>query len=136
MPNCAQCGKQVGFFGAKSDFSGNSFCSDECKNKFQNKMNKDKQKDKEMKEKGMIKETKCKCNQCGKVWHYVEEEEKRVKGQIKWSANGQMTCCLPLQMYSKQEGGKWEQQLDKFKKCPKCGSHNITKIPQYYEKGT
>ncbi|MDQ1274813.1 MAG: hypothetical protein QG610_385, partial [Euryarchaeota archaeon] len=22
MPNCAQCGKQVGYFGVKSDFSG------------------------------------------------------------------------------------------------------------------
>lgn len=64
-----------------------------------------------------IKEIKCKCNQCGKVWHYLGEEEKRVKGQMCWSAYGQMTCCLPIQLYSKQQGGKWEQELDKFKKC-------------------
>ena len=134
MPNCAQCGKQVGFFSAKSDFAGNSFCSDECKNKFTEKKTKDKKTEKEMKSKGMLKETKCKCNQCGHVWHYLEEEEKRVKGQIQWSACGQMTCCLPLQLYSKHEGGKWEQESDKFKKCPKCGSHDIKKTAVYYEK--
>ena len=90
--------------------------------------------EKEFDPKKHIKEIKCKCNQCGKVWHYLEKEEKRVKSQIGWSGCGQMTCCLPVQLYSKQEGGKWEQELDKFKKCPKCGSHNIKKENVYYEK--
>lgn len=81
-----------------------------------------------------VKEIKCKCNQCGKVWHYLEEEEKKINAQIGWSACGQMTCCLPLQLYSKNEGGKWEQQKDKFKKCPECGSHDITKKSIYHEK--
>lgn len=126
MANCAQCGKKVGLFSSKSDFSGNKFCNAECKTKFHKKK-------KEMKAKGMIKEIKCKCNRCGKTWHYLESEEKKIKGQIGWSAFGQMTCCLPLQLYSKQQSGKWEQELDKFKKCPKCGSHDIKKTPVYYK---
>lgn len=86
------------------------------------------------KEKNKIEEVKCKCNQCKKVWHYLKEEEKKINAQIGWSACGQMTCCLPLQLYSKNEGGKWEQQKDKFKKCPECGSHDITKKSIYHDK--
>ncbi|MBI2663727.1 hypothetical protein HYX10_00090 [Candidatus Woesearchaeota archaeon] len=81
-----------------------------------------------------IKEIKCDCNECGKVWHYLEKEEKRAKSQKCWSAYGQMTCCLPIQVYSKQQQGKWEQELDKFKKCPACGTTNITKTDVYHEK--
>ena len=81
-----------------------------------------------------IKETKCKCNSCGKVWHYLEEEEKRIKSQIRWSGFGMMTCCLPLQLYSKNEATKWQTALDKFRKCPECGSVNITKKEVYHEK--
>lgn len=84
--------------------------------------------------KDMIKEIKCKCKQCGKVWHYSEAEEKRVKSQKCWSAYGQMTCCLPIQLYSKQQMGKWETEADKFKKCPECGSTNITKKDVYHKK--
>ena len=43
MPNCVQCGKQVGYFSSKSDFSGNYFCSNECKNKFHDKAKQEKQ---------------------------------------------------------------------------------------------
>ena len=67
MPNCPQRGKKVGYFGSKSDFSGNYFCSNECKSKFQGKAKLEKQKDVDMKSKGMIKEVKCKCNQCGNI---------------------------------------------------------------------
>ena len=81
-----------------------------------------------------ITEIKCRCNQCGKIWHYLEQEEKRVKGQLCWSAYGMMTCCLPLQLYSKQQAGRWEQELDKFKKCPNCGSGDIKKEEITYEK--
>jgi hypothetical protein len=84
----------------------------------------------EKKSKFLIKkvvEFKCKCKECGHVWHYLESEEKRAKSGTCWSAYGQMTCCLPMQLYSKQEGLKWEKELDKFKKCPKCGSVNMIK---------
>ena len=90
--------------------------------------------EKEFDSKKHIKEVKCKCNQCGKIWHYLEQEEKRVKDQILWGACGQMTCCLPLQLYSKHETGKWEQESDKFKKCPKCGSNDVSKTTIYYKK--
>ncbi len=73
MPNCAQCGKQVGFFSAKTadrskdSFATDFFCNDKCKNKFTEKNTKEKEtekemesKDKEMKSKGMVKEFKIK----------------------------------------------------------------------------
>ena len=81
-----------------------------------------------------IKEIRCKCNSCGKVWHFLPEEEKRAKSGKCWSAYGQMSCCLPMQLYSKHEGLKWQDKLDKFKKCPKCGSVNITKKELEYAK--
>lgn len=74
-----------------------------------------------------IKEIRCKCNSCKHIWHYLPEEEKRAKSGACWGAYGQITCCLPIQLYSKQETLKWQDKLDKFKKCPKCGSVNITK---------
>ncbi len=77
--------------------------------------------------KKVIKEVKCKCNSCGHVWHYLPGEEKRAKSGACWSAYGQMSCCFPMQLYSKQEGLKWQDKLDKFKKCPRYGSVNITK---------
>ena len=77
--------------------------------------------------KKVITEIKCKCNSCSHVWHYLPSEEKKVKSGQCWSAYGMCTCCLPLQLYSKNESLKWEKEMDKFKKCPKCGSVNITK---------
>ena len=81
-----------------------------------------------------IKEYRCKCNQCGKIWHYLESDEKRIKKQILTNACGQMQCCLPLQMYSNNERNKWEQECDKLNKCPECGSGDISKEEKYYAK--
>jgi len=81
-----------------------------------------------------VKEVKCECNECGKIWHYLESEEKRIQSQKRWSGVGMMTCCLPVQLYSKNQAGKWESELDKFKKCPKCGSINIKKKEIHHKK--
>ncbi len=137
MPNCAQCGKKVGFFGSKSDFSGNYFCSDECKNKFHDKLKKIKQKDKEMKEKGMVKEIKYKCNQCGNIWHYLEEDEKKLKSQATSNALiGAGMCCNPFGALFSNKSMDLQREIDKMKKCPKCNSTDIIKTPIYHEKRT
>jgi len=131
MPFCQKCGNAIK--------QGTIFCPN-CGNKQTKKETKakkseiEKETEKEMKAKGMIKEIKCRCNRCGKVWHYLEGEEKRIKSQMCWSSYGQMTCCLPIQLYSKQQQGKWETEADKFKKCPKCGSHDIKKTSVYYKR--
>ena len=139
MPNCVQCGKQVGFFSAKSDFSGNSFCSNECKNRFQDKKKQEKQKDVDMKSKGMIKEVKCKCNQCGNVWHYLEEDEKKLKEQS--NANrlvgcGTCACCSPFGVLFTNKANDLQREADKIKKCPKCNSTDVTKTQIYHAKRT
>jgi hypothetical protein len=133
MPNCTQCGKQVSMFSAKSDFSGNSFCSDECKIKFTEKKNKEK----EMKSKGMIKEIKCKCNQCGNVWHYLEEDEKKLKSQsISNAMIGCGMCCNPFGALFSNKSIDLQREMDKMKKCPKCNSTDVTRTPTYHEKRT
>ena len=109
---CPNCGKKLSKLkiGMAYKKDGKRFCSIKCKNSYKN-----------------ISEIKCKCNSCGQVWHYLPKEEKRAKSGKCWSVYGQITCCLPIQLYSKHQGLKWEGELDKFKKCPKCGSINITK---------
>lgn len=131
MPNCAKCGKSVGFFSTKSDFSGNYFCSDDCKNKFHNKI----KKEKEIKSKGMIEEIKCKCNQCGKIWHYLESDEKRLKGQAVGNllVGGGM-CCNPFGTLFLNKSIEASREAEKLKKCPNCNSTDITKTPVYHEK--
>ena len=137
MPNCAQCGKEVGYFGSKSDFSGNYFCSDECKNKFQDKSKQEKQKDSEMKSKGMIKEIKCKCNQCGNVWHYLEEDEKKLKSQSRSNAMmGCGMCCSPFGALFSNKSLDLQREIDKMKKCPKCSSSDVAKTQIYHAKRT
>jgi len=135
MSSCAQCGKQVGFFSSKSDFSGNYFCSDDCKKKFHDAIKKEKRKDKEMKEKGMIKEIKCECNQCGNVWHYLEEEEKKLKTQAMSNAMiGCGTCCSLISVLFANKSMDIQRELDKMKKCPKCNSIDVTRTPIYHAK--
>jgi len=137
MPNCAQCGKQVGYFGAKSDFLGNYFCSDECKSKFNTKKQKERETEKEMKSKGMIKEIKCKCNQCGSVWHYLEEDEKKLKSQAMSNALiGGGMCCNPFGTLFLNKSGDLQREMDKMKKCPKCNSTDFTRTPVYHAKRT
>ena len=79
------------------------------------------------KRKKLIKEFRCKCKQCGHVWHYLPEEEKRANSNVLWNSCGMMSCCLPFQIFSKNQADNWQNTLDKFKKCPKCGSTNIIK---------
>ena len=137
MLNCAQCGKQVGMFSSKrkSDFSGNSFCSDECKSKFTIKNNKEKETEKEMNSKGMIKEIKCKCNQCGNVWHYLEEDEKKLKSQATSNALlGCGMCCNPFGALFSNKSIDLQREIGKIKKCPKCNSTDVTRTPTYHAK--
>ncbi len=124
-------------FSAKSDFSGNSFCSNECKSKFIEKKNKEKETEKEMKSKGMIKEIKCKCNQCGNVWHYLEEDEKKLKSQAMGNAMiGCGMCCNPFGALFSNKSIDLQREMDKMKKCPKCNSTDVSRTPNYYAKRT
>jgi hypothetical protein len=135
MTNCAQCKEKVKVFSALSDFSGNSFCSHECKSKFQSKKNKEKQTDKDMKSQGKIKEIKCKCNQCKHIWHYLESDEKRLRSQAAGNAMiGCGMCCNPFGALFSNKSIDIQKDIDKMKKCPKCNSSDVTKSSIYHEK--
>ncbi|MEK6829476.1 MAG: hypothetical protein AABY15_05065 [Nanoarchaeota archaeon] len=113
---CPNCGKKIGFFTISQSYkAGKRFCSFKCAKEYQLKQN------------NKISEIKCKCKECGHVWHYLSSEEQRAKSGAFWGACGMTSCCFPIQLYSKQETLKWQDKLDKFKRCPKCGSVNITK---------
>ena len=149
MPECTQCGKKVGFFSAKTaprskeSFATDFFCNDECKNKFTEKRNKEEMnllkksiEEKEMESKGMVKEFKCKCNQCGKIWHYLESREKELEKNIKSNAGSQAAFALfnvGAALQAKRNVEAQQDLLDKLKKCPECGSHDITKENIYYK---
>ena len=137
MSNCAQCGKEVGFFkfSRNSDLSGNTFCSFECRSKFHKSKKLEKKKEKEMQAKGIIKEIKCKCNQCNHVWHYLESDEKNLKRQATGNAlMGAGMCCNPFGALFSNKSLDLQRELKKMKKCPKCNSTDITKSPIYHEK--
>ena len=136
MPTCAECGKKVGFFDGQ--FSINSqnaayFCGDKCKREFQEKKNLER----EMQKKDMTKEIKCKCNHCGMIWHYLESREKEIEKNIKVNAGIQTGFAfwnIGAATQAKRNVEAQQDLLDKLKKCPECGSHDITKKDIYYEK--
>ena len=134
MPTCVECGKKVSYFNYKWDISSqNYFCSDECRNKFREKKNIEK----EMQKKGMTKEIKCKCNQCGKIWHCLESREKEIEKNIKTNAGIQAGFAffnVGAATQAKRNVEAQQDLLDKLKKCPECGSHDITKEAIYFEK--
>ncbi len=135
MPNCAECEKKVSFFTSKSDFSGNHFCGDQCKTKYQDKKKIDQLKEKEMKSQGKIKEIKCKCNQCGNIWHYLEDDEKKLKSQaIGNSMIAAGMCCNPFGALYSNKSIDIQKEIDKMKRCPKCNSMDFSKNPIYHAK--
>ena len=134
MPTCADCGKKVSYFNYKWDISSqNYFCSDECRSKFREKKNIEK----EMQKKDMTKEIKCKCNQCGKIWHCLESREKEIEKNIRTNAGIQAGFAffnVGAATQAKRNVEAQQDLLDKLKKCPECGSHDITKKDIYFEK--
>lgn len=136
MTTCSQCGKKINFFRRRSNFSGHQFCDDNCKLLFKES----KKQENELRAKGMIKEIKCKCNQCGNIWHYLEEDEKKLKNQAAGNALmgcGMLgMCCSPFGAIFSNKSLDLQRELDKMKKCPKCNSTDIERTPIYHEQRT
>ncbi len=135
MTNCKNCGVKVNSVFQITDFSGNAFCSRDCKTMYHNKIKNKSTKEKKMINSGMIKEIKCTCNECKHVWHYLESDEKRLKGQAVSNAMiGAGMCCNPFGGLFMNKSIDVSRELDKFNKCPKCNTSNINKEEKYYEK--
>jgi len=76
----------------------------------------------------MIKEIKCTCNECGHIWHYLESDIKRLQGQAVSNAMiGAGMCCNPFGSLFMNKSMDVSRELEKFSKCPKCNTSNITK---------
>lgn len=134
---CPICGKKetslLKSLEWKSDASSPvSFCSDECRNKFKEK----KEVEKEMLKKGMTKEIKCKCNKCGKVWHYLESREKDIIDNIKTNAKVQAGFAffnIGAATQAKRNVDAQKESLEKLKSCPNCGSRDVTQEDTYFK---
>ena len=127
MVKCKSCGKGISLFTTATDFSGNRYCKS-CSKKI-------KKDDKQLEKEGKVKETKCKCNGCGKVWHYLEKDLKSIKTQQTGNALiGAGMCCNPFGALFSNKAMDLKKEADKFDKCPDCNSSNIKKTTIYYEK--
>jgi len=90
--------------------------------------------------KTQVKEIKCKCNECGKVWHYLEAEEQRLNMAAAGNALSAcgslgMCCgCCPFSTIFSSKSLELSTQAAKLKKCPNCSSVNVTKTAVYHEK--
>jgi hypothetical protein len=77
----------------------------------------------------IIKETKCTCNACGKVWNYGKKDMDEQKNAKLANASKGLLCC----------SGCWPALLIQDKKvidltkCPECGSRNIKTEEVSYE---
>lgn len=92
-------------------------------------------KEKKVKEKRIkqIKETKCTCKACGKVWFYGKSEAMENFGDKMQSASSSMsnagkdmmccTGCLPALFIPEKK----EKDVKDLNKCPECGSRAIEK---------
>jgi hypothetical protein len=90
-------------------------------------------------------EYKRKCKQCGKVWHSLVSREEQVKNSIKSSqchksvaacgmCSGNWLAFGPATQAERNIEAS-QSELDRLRKCPKCGSMNYKEeIITYEEK--
>ncbi len=81
-----------------------------------------------------VKEWKCKCNECGKTWHYLASDKfSQDTGELgKDLIQSTACCCNPFGILI---GGLRQKQKD-FNQCPNCNSKNVKKQKLYYKKET
>lgn len=81
----------------------------------------------------MIKETKCTCNACSKVWYYGKQEAvenfgnnlQNLGADVRNTGKDMMCCtgCLPALFIP----DKHKNEVRDLNSCPQCGSKAITK---------
>lgn len=76
-----------------------------------------------------IKETKCTCVECGKVWHYNKKDiSENNKNKISNAGKG-MACwggCMPALLIQ-------DKKVTDLKRCPVCNSQNVKSEEISYE---
>ncbi len=76
----------------------------------------------------MVKETKCTCNSCGKVWYFGKQEQIQEGARAVTTASS--ACLCPCLGCLSAIFGKRPKD---FKQCPQCQSKNVTTEEVSYE---
>ncbi len=141
VKTCPNCKKEVKWYQGFSDTLDKSgrYCSFKCF-----KEHKKKKREKEKTPAGNIKEYKRKCNQCGKVWHSLASREKEIEKKIRSGTCDELTAtcgmcggnwsALGASTQAKRNRAANESDLERLKKCPKCGSSDYKEEVVTYAK--
>ena len=123
---CPNCGNKLSKFktGLIYRFDGKRFCSINCRIEFSKKGD------------NKIKEIKCTCNQCGKVWHYLPQEKMEQTGAeihnfSKHLMTASLCCGNPLGCFGALIP---TQKVIDLERCPECKSKNVKKQTVYHKK--
>ena len=129
---CDKCGKK---FKTKKKAEKHEKSCTKGKTKKKKKKNKS---DGKNEEKDKVKEYKRKCNECGKVWHSLVSREKKLSESETCSNCVQgFTACggnLGAATQAQRNADANSKNLEKLRKCPKCGSRNYEEEVIIYEK--
>ena len=82
-----------------------------------------------------VKEIKCVCRECGKIWHYLPSDEAHLR--LGAAGNAMMGCgslCSPFSPLYSNKAAELGRQANQLSKCPNCNSSNVTKEEVYHEK--
>ncbi|OGM02088.1 hypothetical protein A3K72_00040 [Candidatus Woesearchaeota archaeon RBG_13_36_6] len=124
--HCPNCGKKLSAFKTGLIYikDGKRFCSIKCKKEFKPKKDIN------------IKEIKCTCNKCGKIWYYLPQEKIEQTGAKMHNLGKNMMtaslCCgNPMGCFGALIPEKRVIELDR---CPECNSKNVKKETRYHKK--
>ena len=83
-----------------------------------------------------VKEWKCKCNECGKHWNYLDKAEKEMRNQIGLNACLQVGyCCNPcMGIATSNANTQLSKQVKELKQCLQCKSSNVKCEARYFLK--
>jgi RNA polymerase subunit RPABC4/transcription elongation factor Spt4 len=76
------------------------------------------------------------CNQCSQTWHTLVEREEEIKRGL--AGNKKEDCCNMCDENAKRQRemqkNTYENEYERLKTCPKCGSGNFAQELVTYEK--
>lgn len=94
--------------------------------------------------KNVVVEYKRTCNQCGKVWHVLEEREKYLEREKKFNNCNMCASAFSTAGGNTNSWGTWtqtqrnehalESEMNRLKQCPNCMSSDYTETRIEYEK--
>ena len=129
MVICQKCKKEISIWKSYPQKGGYSLCKDCREDVRDNPAILDKLRtEPSLKLSKKVSEIKCECNQCNNIWHYLPSEEKSLKRQSFFnSLIGAGSLGSHVGAFFSNKSNDLQREADKFKKCPKCGSIDITK---------